>query len=206
MKHLSPWILLALIVNPMRLRAQGYIVANGITFFGGNNTVTVLQSPTSGDYTGFSLVSQNLTRFQFSPFLDEGVRTFLVSANDPINVQAITANSYPELTYPNTYLFPNQTTFYLGFFTGGGYPVNGVYSDPLFGWGQFRNVNGAITFLGGALEYGGGGIYAGTQTIIPVPEPTALCLIGIGVSVFWFGRRKPFTTASERSTPQQIVQ
>ena len=185
-------------------QAQGYIVADGIAFFGGRNTVTVLQSPTNGDYTGFSLFSQNLITFQFSPFLDEGVRTFRVSQNDPITYSSIAANSYPELTYPNTYVFPNQTTFFLGFYTGYG-PFDGqgnytgIYTNPLFGWGQFRNVNGAITFLGGALEYGGGGIYTGTQTIIPVPEPAAIGLLGMGGLAFGLRRALKTKPVSERS-------
>jgi hypothetical protein len=135
----------------------------------------------------------------FSPIADEGVRTFLVSANDPISVQPITANSYPELTFPNTYSFPNGSTFFLGFFTGSTMPVNGIYSDPLFGWGQYRNVNGAITFLGGALEYGGGGIYVGTQTIIPVPEPTAICMIGVGGLALLLGRARKGKLVSRSS-------
>lgn len=193
MKHLSPWILLAVIVTPVRSLAQGYIVANGVSFNSIGATVRVIQNPDNGDYTGFSLISQSLITFQFSPFLDQGVRTFRVSQNDPITYAAIAAGSYPELIYVNslnTYVFPNQTTFYLGFYTGSTYPVNGIYADPLFGWGQFRNVNGAITFLGGALEYGGGGIYAGTQTIIPVPEPTVACLIGVGGLAFALRRAR----------------
>ena len=185
-------LLVVLGVCPMA-RAQGYLVADGITFNGINGgigfTTRVLQSPTSGDYGVVFLNPVGGNSFLFATTADQGIRTFLVSANDPISLQSITASSYPELAYPNTYSFPNGSTFFLGFFTGSTMPENGIYADPLFGWGQFRNVNGAITFLGGALEYGGGGIYAGTQTIIPVPEPTVLGLAGLGLA-FVLGRTR----------------
>ena len=179
---------------PLNLPAQGNLVANGITFNGVNTgagfATTVLQSATSGDYGVVFLNPQATTIFAFSTTADQGVRTFLVFANNPISVQAIVANSYPELTFPNVYSFPNGATFILGFFTGSTSPVNGIYNDPLIGWGQFRNVNGSITFLGGALEYGGGGIYAGTQTIIPVPEPGTIALAAAGGALALVVRRK----------------
>src|ERR1051326_9486649 len=107
----------------LHLHAQGYIVPNGVTFLGFDSfgyQTHVIQNPTNGNYTGFDLVPQNQTpptnRFQFSPFLDEGVRTFLVSSNDPISLQPILAGSYPELTYPNSYVFAYGSLFYLGFY------------------------------------------------------------------------------------------
>ena len=172
--------------------SQGYIVPNGVTYAGSNPgaTIHVIQNPTTLDFTGFSLISQGPNTFSFNPFLDEGVRTFLVSQNDAVSLQPILANSYPELTNPNIYTFANGSPFYLGFFTGSTFPVNGVYSDPLFGWARLVNLNGTIQLLGGALEYGGGGIYVGTQTIIPVPEPGAFVLAGLGVVLLGFRHRR----------------
>ncbi len=170
----------------VQAKAQGYIVPNGVTYLGfgglGGYETHVLQNPTNGNYTGFLLSPQSQTTFSFSVFLDEGVRVFQVSSNDPISLQPILANAYTELTYPNTYVFANGSTFYLGLYTGNTYPQNGIYNDPLFGWGEFVNNNGAIQMLNSALEYGGGGIYAGTQNITPVvPEPSTFWLLTLGI-------------------------
>jgi hypothetical protein len=127
--------------------------------------------------------------FQFSPFADEGVRTFLVSSNQPISLQPILANSYTELTYPNSYVFGNGFIFYLAFYTGNTYPQNGIYADPLFGWAEYVNNNGVIQMLNSALEYAGGGIYAGTQNII-VPEPSTFGLFGLAALLFVLCRRR----------------
>ncbi len=157
----------------------------------------VVQDPSDGDYTGFSLYRWGgNTTFLFSPLADEGVRTFVVSPNDSISMQPISEHHYSELSAGNTYSFANQSQFYLGFYTGNSYPQNGIYNDPLFGWGQFENNNGTIRLLGGALEYGGGGIYAGTETIIPVPEPSTISLAVCGFAFLLFCRRKMRSTES----------
>ena len=195
----SPWvhlknlpIIVFICSSILRLHSQGYIVANGVTYAGNTpglgTEIHVLQNPTNGDYTGFTLPPRIGNRFLFNPLLDEGVRTFLVSSNDPISLQPIMANSYSELTYPNTYVLANGSTFYLGFYTGNSFPQNGIYSDPLFGWGRFVNNNGVIQLLDSALEYQGGGIYAGTQNIIPIPEPSAIALTAFGLLTLAFCR------------------
>jgi hypothetical protein len=188
----------------IQVHAQGYIVPNGVTFNGFDGvgySVFVTQNPSTGDYTGFDLnpvgetppSSPYVNTYLFNPIVDEGVRTFIVSANDAISLQPIMAGSYAELTYPNSYVFANGSTFYLGLYTGynpwdshGNY--TGIYTNPLFGWGRFRNNNGVIEMLSSALEYGGGGIFAGTQTIIPVPEPSAFALLGLSALLFGFRR------------------
>jgi hypothetical protein len=177
--------------------AQGFIVPNGVRFNGFDGlgySVAVTQDPATGDYTGFDLnpigktppSSTFINTYSFMPVVDEGVRTFIVSPNDSISLQPIQANSYPELTYPNSYVFADGVHFFLGLYTGkrpwdsqGNY--TGIYTDPVFGWGEFVNNRGAIQFIGGALEAGGGGIYAGTQNIIPIPEPISLRLIALGL-------------------------
>lgn len=173
--------------------AQGYLVTNGITHHGFNGLgyeIHVLQNPTNTDYTGFDFRPQGMTpptvyvnTFQFNPFLDEGVRTFLVSSNQPISLPAIQSGSYTELMYPNNYVFNNNSPFYLAFYTGynpfsptGTY--TGIYTDPLFGWARFRNNQGVIQLLDSALVYNAGGIFAGTQIIIPEPSCFALGVLG----------------------------
>jgi hypothetical protein len=152
-----------------------------------------LQNPTNSDYTGFILrprfktpPSAYYTIFSFDPaFPDEGVRTFFASPNDPISLQAIQANSYNELVLGNLYGFDPDVPFYLGFYTGytNGTPA-GVYSSPVFGWGEFVNNQGVIQMLDAALVMEAGGIYVGTQTIIPVPEPGVLSFYAIGALMF----------------------
>jgi hypothetical protein len=179
-KHFA--ILFCLLGVPAQLYSQGYIVPNGVInlgLVGSGYQIAVMQNPTNSDYTGFSLDIQSLSTFLFDPVVDEGVRTFLVSSNDSISLQPILSHSYTELTYPNVYFFAVGVPFYLGFYTGYN-PQGGVYSNPVFGWGKFVNNAGAIQMLDSALEIEGGGIFAGTQTIIPVPEPSTFALATLG--------------------------
>jgi len=145
--------------------------------------------------------------FSFDPGApDEGVRTFFASQNDPISLEPIQAGAYTELVLGNYYGFDPGVPFYLGFYTG---HINaappGGYSDPLFGWGEFVNNQGVIQMLDSALEVEGGGIYAGTQTIIPIPEPGVISLLACGAmvlgwrSLFAFGRHRSDATHAQRS-------
>ncbi len=169
------------LIVTIQLCSQGYIVPNGVTYGGSlpGGTIHVVQNPTNLNHTGFSLVAQGANMFLFSPFLDEGVRTFSVSLGQPISLQPILANSYTELVYPNNYVFEEGVPVYVGLYTGEIFPQNGIYPNPLFGWARLVNDQGVIRLLDGALEYGGGGIFAGTQTVI-VPEPSTICLFGLG--------------------------
>ena len=84
-------------VTIVRIYSQGYLVPNGVTYAGYNPAVGyeihVLQNPTNTDYTGFFLTPLGKTQptvysntFLFYPLLDEGVRTFFVSSNQPISI------------------------------------------------------------------------------------------------------------------------
>ena len=44
--------------------------------------------------------------------------------------------------------------------------------------------------LDSAIEYKGGGIYAGTQNIIPVPEPSELAVAALGALLYAFRRSR----------------
>lgn len=181
-------------------RSQGYIVPNGVTYFGpnifGGYEIRVLQNPTNSDYTGFMLKPEGMTpptvftnTFSFDGFADEGVRVFLVSENQPISQHALQSGSYTELMFQNSYVFEHNSPWYVGLYTGYA-PVNGIYSDPLFGWARLVNNQGVIQLLDSALAYQAGGIYVGTQNLIPVPEPSSLALVILGGAVLGLRRRK----------------
>jgi hypothetical protein len=203
--------------------SQGHIVPNGVTYSsaGLSAVIHVMQSPTNGDYTGFILRPQFKTPwspdydaiFSFDPGApDEGVRTFFASQNDPISLEPIRAGAYTELVLGNYFDFDPGVPFYLGFYTGhtNGAPP-GAYSNPVFGWGEFVNNQGVIQMLGAALEAEGGGIYVGTQTIIPIPEPGILSLAVCGALMLgWRFRRhnkriEPMRGSAFRLVPQSGV-
>ncbi len=183
-------MILFVFATTLQVFPQGYIVPNGVRFGGYDpffgSQIQVAQNAANSDYTGFSLKPSGITSpstdtntFSYSFFLDEGVRVFKVFANQPISLAPIMSQSYPELSFPNSYVFNSGISFYVGLYTGYS-PNNGIYTDPLFGWAQLVNNQGVIQLLDGALVYGAGGIYAGTQTIISIPEPSTLALTGIG--------------------------
>jgi hypothetical protein len=188
----------------IQIHPQGYLVQNGVTYAGystllGGYEVDVLHDPTNLYYTGFSLDPTGKTpptvytnTFSFDYFVDVGVRVFLVSSNDPISLQPILSQSYTELLYPNSYVFTNGTPFYLGLYTGNVQlaPTNGIYSDPLFGWVELVNNQGVIQMLNSGLEYQGAGIYAGTENIIPIPEPSEIALVSLAVLLLCWRRRR----------------
>ena len=189
----------------LQVHAQGYIVPNGVVYSGYTGLgyeVDVMHDPTNSYYTGFGLIPNGKTgstvyvnTFLFDPIVDVSVRTFLVSANQPMSLQPIQAGSYTEL-HPTSYVFESGSPFYLGLYTGNQnyYPPGGIYSDPLFGWAELVNNQGVIELLDGALVYKADGIYVGTRNIIGgVPEPSALGLSALGALLLgWriLGRRR----------------
>jgi hypothetical protein len=180
--------------------SQGTIVPNGVTYQGYTPYIGdlffVRQNGTNADYSGFFLGPAGTDTFVFESLTDEGVRAFVVPVYAPVTLASIQAQSYPELTNSSTYLFANRSSVILGLYTGyhpfdshGNY--TGIYEDPVFGWARVVNVDGQIQLLDSALESGGAGIYAGTQTIIPVPEPPVLALGGLGIALLgWRGVRQ----------------
>lgn len=143
--------------------------------------------------------------------LDEGVRAFFVSANDPITFQAIQSHAYAELTYPNAYSFADGEPFYVGLYTGynpwvisnGSSVYTGIYSTPVFGWAQLVNNGGTVQLLDGALGYNAVGIYAGTQIL--VPEPSTLSLFGLGLLGLAWRRWRNLRAYSQSDSPVRDV-
>jgi len=208
------WFTLAVIlVSIYQLRSQGYIVQNGvITNFSGAflpGEISVLYNPYNLlYYTGFALEPIGKTQpttttntFLFDKIVDVGVRVFLLSSNDSISLQPVLAGGFTELNAGSSYVFTNRVPVYLGLYTGNqSYsPPDGIYNDPLFGWAELENVNGTIQLLGSALEYQGGGIIAGTQTIITVPEPNPWGLSALGGLLLAWRRGKVRALLSPRS-------
>ncbi len=181
--------------------SQGYIVPNGIIEFSGYSgkgiVIDVLANPPALPpdtpyYTGFLLFPHGDNTFLYDYIVNIGVRSFFVSPNDPVTLEAIQSGGYTELISGADYVFNNGITFYVGIYTGHGLPTAGIYPDPIFGWAELVNNSGKIELLDGALEYRGDGIYAGTLNIIqPVPEPGtwALTVLG-GMILFWKGSRR----------------
>lgn len=172
----------------------GYIVPRGITAFERGRVpspveVHVIQDPTSGDYTCFSFEPQGRGTFEFNRCLDEGVRAFLVPGNAPISLQAILENKYTELKQRE--VFQAEVPFYLGFYTGRERIIEGmpggssIYTYPVFGWGKFVNQDDALHMVDSGLEYGGAGIYAGTQTLIGEPPVLNFAHYASHLQLWW---------------------
>jgi len=190
-------ILCSIFLPSCQLHGQGYIVPNGVNYAGeylfgpGIYGINVVHNPTTFEATGFGFEPMGQTpptvytnTFFFGGIADVGVRCFIVSSNTSISLQPILSQSWTELVLNQYgYVFNDGVPFYLALYTGNQvfYPPNGIYTDPLFGWVELVNNRGVIQMLGGALEYGGAGIIAGTQTVIqPTPEPSIFALAALG--------------------------
>jgi len=185
-----------------KLHAQGYIVPNGVVtnLFAGEIDVW---NPNGTQVTGFIFTPIGKQRpttytnvFSFTEPVTIGVRVFLVQPNDAISLQPILSQSWTELGAAPSYVFADGVPFYVGLYTGYNfappYPPSPpfYYTDPVFGWAELENIHGNIQVLDYAVEYQGSGIYAGTQTIIPVPEPSALGLFGLSAVLLGLRRWK----------------
>lgn len=178
--------------------AQGHLVPNGVV---GNlfpNEIDIWNSGPS--IVGFALRPSGTEQpssypnvFTFEEPLTVYVQVFFVAPNDPITFQ--TART--ELTSGSTRVFQPGVPFYVGFQTGADTipPAQPFdlpsysYVDPVFGWAKLENVGGKIQLLDSALEFQGGGIYAGTQTIIPIPEPSWMGLFALGAAIMARGSK-----------------
>ena len=185
-------------------RSQGYIVFSGVTYassnlFGEGYGINVVHNPTNGEATGFAFMPTGLSPFygphtnifRFDPMVDVGVRVFFTSATQAITTASVLSGDMTELSYSTSYILIPNTPFYLALYTGNMQfaPPNGIYENPIFGWVKLNNNQGVIEMLDGAIEYGGAGIYAGTQTIIQsVPEPSTFALLGLSGVLICFRR------------------
>jgi hypothetical protein len=173
-----------------KMYADGYIVPNGVTTNFLPGEISVMWNPTDSFYTGFLFQNAGGNLFGFDVVANVGVRVFFVSLNDPVSLGPILGHSYTELIPGSTYSF-TSSSFYVGLYTGND-PSNpqpgGIYNDPLFGWARLRNNNGTIQLLDSALAYQSGGIIAGTQTLLPVPEPSVVALGVLGAAGMGYRR------------------
>ena len=193
LKHLV--IALSLFGAVIQLHSQGYIVPNGVVLSGGEIDVW---NPSGNVLTGFIFTPVDTQQptiytnvFNFNEPATFGVRVFLVQPNDAISLQPILSQAWTELVIGNNYVFANGVPFYVALYTGNNfappYPPY-QYLDPVFGWAELENVQGTIQVLNYAVEYQGGGIFAGTQNIIPVPEPSTFALAALGGLLLGFRR------------------
>jgi hypothetical protein len=163
------------ILAAMQVYAQGYLVPNGVVTNLFPGEIDVWNPGTQ--VTGFTLTPSSPNTFVFDEPATIGVRVFMVSPNDPVSLQPIASLNYPELTLQGSYVLAAGTPLYVGLYTGGSlappYPPQPpyFYTDPVFGWAKLENFNGTIEVLDSTVEYQGGGIIAGTDTIISAPEP-----------------------------------
>ena len=206
-----------LLCGILQLHSQGYLVQNGVTY-GGYVSGFGYQINVTDNPSGASSIFSTNTQFWLNPIgktqptiytntfglqelTDIGVRVFLVASNDPISLQPILSQSWTELGLSSSNVFQAGVPFYVALYTGlqfaPPYPPNPPYTylDPVFGWAELENVGGTIQLLNSALEYGGAGIYAGTQTIIqPVPEPSTFAMVALGGLLLgfrhWQGRKE----------------
>ena len=185
------------------IHGQGYIVPNGIVdnlYPGEIDLNWPAQTEVNGFYfTPVGKTSSFLTYsnvFRFGEPVTIGVRVFLISSNQPFTLNTIASQNYAEVSSSTdpavpaspTNIFSVNIPFYVALYSGAQfasyYPPGNTnpitYTDPVFGWARLVNNQGAIKLLDGALAYQGAGIYAGTQTIIPTPEPSTFCLTALG--------------------------
>jgi hypothetical protein len=110
-----------------QLRAQGYIVPNGVGITMLNPSVGEidLSWPQEAQINGFLLTPSGKQQptfytniFNFDEPVTIGVRVFLVSPNDPISLQPIMSQSYTELLFPANYVFQAGVPFYVGLYSG----------------------------------------------------------------------------------------
>lgn len=211
MKHLSKQLTIIgfILCTAFRLHSQGYIVPNGVVTNLFVGEIDVWNPGTQ--VTGFSLIpagkqspSFYTNVFTFMEPVTIGVRVFLVSPNDAISLQPIQAQNWAELGNSPSYVFANGVPFYVGLYTGAQiappyppYPPY-LYLDAVFGWAELVNNGRVIQVLDSAVEYGGAGIYAGTRTIIPVPEPSVFGLVSVAFILFVRERLRPEPRACTR--------
>ena len=145
------------------------------------------------------------------------MRVFLVPANTAFTLDSIQSGNFTELGYNPSYIFQSGTPFYVGLYTGIQfelpYSPNPPYTylEPVFGWAKLVNNQGVIQLLDSGLAYQVAGIYAGTQTLIPVPEPTgismaALGLILIGRQIYRSNQARLQIKLTSSSTPGEDCQ
>ena len=85
-------------------------------------------------------------------------------------------------------------SFYLGFATASSLNEGNPryeWSDVYYGWALFEYSGGTLRLVDSAIDVDGCGIYAGTGTTTPVPEPSSACLAALGALAVFSRKRRP---------------
>ena len=140
-----------------------------------------------------------------SILLDEASDWFLVQPGDIFSAATINAGQFPAIVNVTPEIKGSEVTvgpgeFYLGLRTGRGF-ANSRPNRNAYGWVHLRPDNGVLTMVGNVMSYNSRGIIVGTTTI--VPEPTALAMAGVGLSLLaiWNLRLQP----RQRSPRSSVV-
>jgi|GEM_PF-5160310 len=185
-------------------------------------SLTVIQVPSTASWPDYTSIILDYTRFrtQLSPAtitfqmsaIDEGSDWYLVPDGAEFTASTIASGAFKTFVngltpYGNTLnlgqigdttRYINNGTFYLGVNTGSGFIDNGGGFNSggpmrnVFGWAKFSFNPAGIQLLDSAMTYDSAGIFVGTNTTIPIPEPEtyAMLIAGLGILGFVVRRKK----------------
>lgn len=166
------------------------VTLNPSTQYGANYLLSVNQSP-GPDYNGTGIwLSKTDAFFAFKSTLapvtwnvDEEADFYLANSGDVLSAATLAQGQFAQLftiDRPGTVEVPYPGTFYLAIVTGTGF--DGIRPNRnVYGWAKFQNSYTGLTLLDSAMAYAEGGIVVGSLTALPVPEPSTLVQMALGL-------------------------